>query len=93
MSRFTAQDVAVIDELWQSVPSDHVWTGWSAFGDEPEQINIYRTRAHWRTFPLRKSGSSFVLFDERDRAVAKASTLDGLLAKVEEIPGLTAPQD
>lgn len=49
---------------------------------------LYRTRAHWRKFPLRKGEAGFVLFDERGREVAAAETLDDLLRAVEGIPGL-----
>ena len=64
------------------------WTGWSASGAEPEEVWLYRTRAHWRKFPLRKTGDGFALYDEKDRKVAEADSLRGLLAAVEGIPGL-----
>ena len=88
MNRFSQQDLDEIDQLWRSVPADHVWTGWSASGAEPEEIWLYRTRAHWRKFPLRKTDNGFALFDERGRPVADAETLGDLLRAVESIPGL-----
>ncbi|MEL7541495.1 MAG: hypothetical protein AAGJ51_11380 [Pseudomonadota bacterium] len=90
MSQFSAADLDAIDRLWRSVPADHVWTGWSASGETPEEITLYRTRAHWRRFPLRKSNADFVLFDDQGNEVARSTTLDALLAQVEAIPGLTA---
>lgn len=88
MQAFSQSDLDAIDKLWRSVPADHVWTGWSAAGAEPEEVWLYRTRAHWRKFPLRKTEGGFALFDEKDRKVASASSLDQLLEAVEGIPGL-----
>lgn len=93
MKRFSQQDLDEIDQLWRSVPADHVWTGWSASGAEPDEIWLYRTRAHWRKFPLRKTGEGFALFDERGRRVAQARTLGELLHAVESIPGLDTAQE
>jgi len=90
MTHFSAADLEAIDRLWRSVPADHVWTGWSASGEEPEEITLYRTRAHWRRFPLRKSNSGFVLFDDQGTQVAKATSLSDLLTQVEAIPGLNS---
>ncbi|WP_300377703.1 hypothetical protein [Henriciella sp.] len=89
MNRFSQQDLDDIDKLWRSVPADHVWTGWSASGAEPDEVWLYRTRAHWRKFPLRKNETGYALFDERDQKVAEAVTLQDLLHAVESIPGLT----
>jgi hypothetical protein len=88
MNRFSAADLEAIDRLWRSVPPDHVWTGWSANGEEPEEVILYRTQAHWRRFPLRKSNVGFILFDDRSTEVAKAASLEELLSAVEAIPGL-----
>ncbi|MEM5515827.1 hypothetical protein WNY37_02625 [Henriciella sp. AS95] len=90
MQKFSQSDLDAIDKLWRSVPADHVWTGWSAAGAEPEEVWLYRTRAHWRKFPLRKTSEGYALFDEKDRKVADADTLEGLLTAVETIPGLSA---
>jgi hypothetical protein len=88
MSCFSPADLEAIDHLWRSIPADHVWTGWSACGEEPEEIILYRTRAHWRRFPLRKSNGDFVLFDDRGTEVARSASPDDLLKQVEAIPGL-----
>ncbi|NQY13928.1 MAG: hypothetical protein HRT81_08735 [Henriciella sp.] len=88
MSHFSAADIDVIDRLWRSIPPDHVWTGWSASGETPEEITLYRTQAHWRRFPLRKSNQEFILFDDKDREVARSKSLEDLLKQVEAIPGL-----
>lgn len=91
MTQLTPEEVNEIDALWRSVPSDHVWTGWAAAGDMPDEVLIFRTRAHWRKFPLRKVSEGYALFDERDRCVAKESTLPGLLKVIEAIPSLESP--
>jgi hypothetical protein len=88
MSSFSPADLEAIDRLWRSIPADHVWTGWSAFGEEPEEIILYRTRAHWRRFPLRKSNGEFVLYDDRGTEVTRSASPDDLLKQVEAIPGL-----
>lgn len=80
-----------IDALWRSVPADHVWTGWAAAGDSPAEVLIFRTRAHWRKFPLRKTDTGYALFDERDRRVAEEITLKGLPEIIASIPGLYDP--
>ncbi|MEL6862386.1 MAG: hypothetical protein AAGL09_18310 [Pseudomonadota bacterium] len=90
MSQFSADDIDAIDRLWRSIPADHVWTGWSASGETPEEITLYRTRAHWRRFPLRKSNQDFVLFDDKGHEVARSDSLEALLEQVEAIPGLSA---
>ena len=88
MSAFTPEEIDEIDALWRSVPADHVWTGWAAAGDAPDEVLIFRTRAHWRKFPLKKIGGRYALFDERDRRVAEEGSLPALLKTVEAIPGL-----
>ncbi|MEM9180928.1 MAG: hypothetical protein AAGA89_14540 [Pseudomonadota bacterium] len=90
MSQFSADDLDAIDRLWRSIPADHVWTGWSASGETPDEITLYRTRAHWRRFPLRKSNQDFVLFDDKGNEVARSDSLEALLEQVEAIPGLSA---
>ncbi|MCZ4296881.1 hypothetical protein [Henriciella marina] len=92
MQTFSQSDLDEIDKLWRSVPADHMWAGWSAAGAEPEEVWLYRTRAHWRKFPLRKTDDGFALFDEKDRPVAEAASLDDLLTAVESIPALAASE-
>ncbi|MCI4644631.1 MAG: hypothetical protein MRY64_07605 [Hyphomonadaceae bacterium] len=85
---FTREEIETIDRLWRAVAEDHVWTGWAVAGEAPEEILIYRTRAHWRRFPLRKTEAGYALHIETGRKVAEAETLDALLKRVESIPGL-----
>ena len=92
MTRFSPADLDAIDRLWRAVPSDHVWTGWSASGETPEEVTIYRTRAHWRKFPLRKTGDAFTLHNERGDELARGTSLEALLAEVEALPGLNDTQ-
>lgn len=88
MSRFTPEEIDQIDRLWRAVPADHVWSGWAAMGREPEEVWIFRSRNHWRKFPLTKKIDGYALSDERGASVAEAETLTALLEKVEAIPGL-----
>lgn len=90
MTRFSADDIEAIDRLWRSVPPDHVWTGWSASGNEPEEVILYRTRAHWRKFPLLKVEDGFAIYDERGKLIVEGMSLPELLEAVENIPGLDA---
>ena len=85
---FTRAEIETIDRLWRAVAEDHVWTGWAVAGDVPEEVLIYRTRAHWRRFPLRKTEAGYALYIETGRKVAEAKTLEALLKRVESIPGL-----
>ncbi|MEM9937606.1 MAG: hypothetical protein AAFZ91_11765 [Pseudomonadota bacterium] len=93
MLKFSAADLEAIDRLWRSVPADHVWTGWSACGEAPAQVNLYRTRAHWRKFPLLKTHDGFSLFDDKGSKILEAPSLDDVLNAVEKIPGIADPLD
>lgn len=89
MAQFTRDEIEAIDRLWRAVPETHVWTGWAAAGDTPEEVWIFRTKAHWRRFPLRKTDDGrYALHIESGRKVAEADTLEALLQRVEAIPGL-----
>jgi len=88
MQSFTASDLKALDTLWRNLPPDHVWTGWSACGECPEEIILYRTQAHWRQFPLRKTEAGFSVYDDQGIEVAKATSLGDLIKEVEAIPGL-----
>ncbi len=94
MNVFTPSEIDEIDALWRSLPHDHMWTGWAASGEAPEQVWIFRSRAHWRRFPLVKTSRGYALSDEKGRRVVRAASLQELLAAVEAIPGLdVAPLD
>ncbi|MCA8900971.1 MAG: hypothetical protein KDA53_06930 [Hyphomonas sp.] len=88
MPVFTPSEIDEIDALWRSLPPDHMWTGWASAGEAPEQVWIFRTRAHWRRFPLVKTGEGYALSDEKGRRVIRAATLEDLLSAVEAIPAL-----
>ena len=90
MDRFTASEIDEIDRLWRCLPIEHMWTGWAAAGEAPEHVWIFRTRAHWRRFPLTKTARGYVLADDHGRRVFRAPTLADLLQAVEAVPGLDA---
>lgn len=91
MTNFTPSELDEIDAIWRSLPPDHMWTGWAAAGESPEQVWIFRTRAHWRRFPLVKTGNGYALSDEKGRRTVRAASLKDLLSAVEAIPGLDRP--
>jgi len=82
MGNFTPSEIDEIDRLWRELPA--------ASGREPEQVWIFRTRAHWRRFPLSKTETGYSIADELGRPVIHAKSLKALLKKVELIPGLEA---
>jgi hypothetical protein len=88
MITFSPAELDLIDRQWRSVASDHVWTGWSAFGEAPDEVIIYRTRAHWRKFPLRKASPNFSIFTEQGEKLAVFSNLEQLTEMIESLPGL-----
>ncbi len=85
---FTSAEIEEIDQLWRSLPQEHMWAGWAATGEAPGTVWLFRTRAHWRKFPLTKHKAGFALADETGRRVARARTLAELLRAVEGVPAL-----
>lgn len=88
MPCFSPSEIDEIDRLWRQLPADHIWTGWAASGDFPEIVWLFRTRAHWRRFPLTRSEAGYVLSDDRGQVFREAATLDDLLKAVEAVPSL-----
>lgn len=87
---FSPEDIDEIDRLWRSLPESHMWTGWAAVGQSPETIWIYRSRAHWRRFPLTRTPAGFALSDDQGRLFREAESLEDLLRAVEAVPALQA---
>lgn len=88
MPRFSPADIDEIDRLWRSLPTGHMWSGWAATGDEPETVWIFRSRAHWRRFPLTRTKEGYALSDDRGNLFRGAATLEDLLRAVEAVPAL-----
>ncbi len=88
MPRFSPQEIDEIDRLWRSLPADHMWTGWAAVGQSPDTVWIYRSRAHWRRFPLTRTEAGYALSDDRGRLFREAASLEELLRAVEAVPQL-----
>lgn len=91
MAAFTPQDLSEIDALWRQCDPDHVWCGWAHPGASAEEVWIFRERANWRRFVLRKSRNSFRLYDEKGRSVARGHSLSELLKRIDAMPGLNDP--
>lgn len=88
MLRFSPEEIEEIDRLWRSLPAGHMWTGWAVVGQSPETVWIYRSRAHWRRFPLTRTKTGYALSDDAGRLFREAATLEDLLRAVEAVPGL-----
>ncbi|OYW88460.1 MAG: hypothetical protein B7X53_00995 [Hyphomonas sp. 34-62-18] len=88
MLRFSPEEIDAIDQLWRGLPAGHMWTGWAAVGQSPETVWIYRSRAHWRRFPLTRTQDGYALGDDQGRPFREAATLEDLLKAVEAVPGL-----
>lgn len=94
MPAFSPQDIDEIDRLWRSLPAEHVWTGWAAVGERPETVWLFRSRAHWRRFPLTRTEAGYAINDDKGRLFREAASLEELLRAVEAIPSLRiATQD
>lgn len=94
MPRFSPEEIDEIDQLWRSLPVNHMWTGWAAVGQSPETVWIYRSRAHWRRFPLTRTKTGYALSDDQGQLFREAETLEELLLAVEAVPRLKlADQD
>lgn len=90
MPHFSSEDIDEIDRLWRSLPASHMWTGWAAVGQTPDTVWIYRSRAHWRRFPLTRTAAGYSLSDDQGRPFREAATLEELLRAVEAVPQLKA---
>ena len=88
---FSASELDQIDHLWRACPVGHVWTGWAFPGDRDDEVWIFRKKANWRRFTLCKSRTMFYLYDEKRRVVARAGSLEELMAEVDAIPGINDP--
>ena len=91
MLTLNPSEIEQIDALWRACPIGHVWTGWARPGDRDDEVWIFRKKANWRRFLLGKSRTSYFLFDEKRRVVARATTLEELMAAVDAIPGINDP--
>ena len=85
--RFLSEEVERLDRLWRALPPHHEWTGWACSGSEPDQIYVFRTRAHWRRFALQKTPSGFALVDEHD-SPTPFDALGDAPAVIASVPGL-----
>jgi hypothetical protein len=88
MPVFSPEEIDEIDRLWRSLPADHMWTGWAAVGQSPETVWLFRSRAHWRRFPLTRTAGGYALGDDRGRIFREAASLEELLRAVEAVPAL-----
>lgn len=88
MPVFSPEDINEIDRLWRSLPADHMWTGWAAAGQTPDTVWLFRSRVHWRRFPLTRTETDYALSDDLGRLFREAGSLEDLLRAVEALPAL-----
>ncbi|MAV50126.1 MAG: hypothetical protein CME93_04090 [Hyphomonadaceae bacterium] len=86
MNKFSSTEIETLDRLWRSVPPDHIWTGWSQIGDQPDEILLYRKQSSWRQFSLRKIDGAIRLYDDNQQPTATIAALDALTDHIEQIP-------
>ncbi|MEL7129823.1 MAG: hypothetical protein AAGK23_09765, partial [Pseudomonadota bacterium] len=89
MDRFSISEIEEIDRYWRARSDEDAWSGWAAAGWNPKTIWIYRTREHWRRFPLIKHLGSYALLDDNDREVSRDASLSHVLSQIDAVPGLT----
>jgi len=86
MVAFTQAELDSIAQLWRTRPPEQLWSGWAYIGTEPDEIWLYRSRTHWRRFPLVKAEVGYVLLGDRDSPLARAVSLPDIIGAIEEIP-------
>lgn len=87
MTTFELSEIGLIDQLWRSLPSDHVWMGWSTIGDAPDEVWLFRQNRNWRRFLLRKRLGKYVLADDADRELVVSDSLKRILDGIAQAPG------
>lgn len=87
MAAFTAEELETLNALWRDgrVP---IWAGWSAAGDAPTEIRVFRRRRYWRVFRLVKHRRTYVLYDDSERELWRGASLCALAAAIDAAPPL-----
>ncbi len=88
MTEFSDDDMQALDAIWRQLPMNHAWTGWARIDSYAGEIWLFRTRANWRRFILRKSGDGMVLEDDTGKAAQSVAGMADLPAAVARVPAL-----
>jgi hypothetical protein len=88
MAKFTPIEIQEIDRIWRDLPSEHLWNGWAAIGNEPSEVWLYRKRQNWRRFLLTKHEADYLLTDDQGAQISRARKLSRVLCNIEIAPGL-----
>lgn len=86
--QFSDTEIHEIDQFWRTQSVDHPWTGWAMSPDTPEEVWIFRTRANWRQFILKKEAGKYVLVDDFHQCEASFNSLENLAERVTQVPAL-----
>lgn len=92
MQPFTPSDIEDLDNLWRDLSEDHPWSGWAFIEAQTGEIWVFRKRANWRRFVLRRVGEGFSLEDERGEEVRLFSRMAELPGAVADMPTLADGQ-
>ncbi|ACT59995.1 RNA-binding protein [Hirschia baltica] len=88
MKLFSETEINNIEQMWRALGGDHPWTGWATLPENPDEIWIFRSRANWRRFILRKTDAAYVLFDDTQNSEEVFEELESLANKVGQVPAL-----
>jgi len=83
---FSLAEIETIDQDWRGLAPEHPWTGWAFCPEAPDEVWIFRTRANWRHFFLRKLDGSYSLVDDLNDHEANFESLEALSAYITEVP-------
>ncbi|MEM6625754.1 MAG: hypothetical protein AAF719_03550 [Pseudomonadota bacterium] len=83
MTNVSPGDLSALDKVWRALPEGHPWCGWAHVASDIDEIWVFRERANWRRFVLRKTFEGWTLFDDASVTLAN-------LAKLEDAPDAIA---
>ena len=88
MTAFSNADLSALDRMWRDLPRDHPWTGWAQIQSAPGEVWVFRERANWRLFTLRKTDDNFILHDDVQTYEMSVDSLQGLPEAIAKVPAL-----
>ena len=84
---FSQDDLEAIDAIWRSLPDNDNWVGWAATANQADTVWLFRKRANWRRFLLRKTEENqLVLHDEERKQVGTCTQFEELPKVIDDLP-------